>query len=115
MRRITPTGWAKQKGTPVEQLGSTEAVLEAMGWEGVLIVASHEAATRAAEIWITKGPASATVLRYLVASGGPALLYETPRDAVLGVDVDAFAGVPGEVWADMQRILTTRFKTVFWG
>lgn len=113
MRRITPTDWAKQKGEPVKQLGSTEAVLEAMGWEGVLIVANTEAANRATEIWMTRSHEGA-ILRFVAARGGPNLLYEIPPTAVIGVDVDAFVGVEGACWADMQRILTTRFKTVHW-
>lgn len=112
MMRITPTGWAQQKGTPVRQLGSTEAVLEAMGWNGVLIVGSAAAGRRALEIWrlADKGEAILTI----PARGGPAVLYELDPDTVVGVDVDAFVGMDSACWADMQKILTRRFKTVHW-
>lgn len=124
MQRITPTGWGKATGTPVRQLGSTKAVLAAMGWEGVLIVANAGAGARATKIWTTEEPPEGeggadrtrgAILRLVSATAGPNALYEIPETAVIGVDVDAFAGVPGEVWADMQRILARRFKTVHWG
>jgi hypothetical protein len=112
MRRITPTGWANEKGTPVRQLGSTEAVLKAMGWNGVLIVASADAGCRALEIWARANRGEA--IRTVPARGGPALLYEIHPDTIIGVDVDAFVAVESACWADMQRILTRRFKTVHW-
>lgn len=111
MRRITPSKLGSRD--QVAQLGSTEAVLEAMGWEGVLIVSNAEAAERAFWIWQKAGRGSA--LRTVAAGGGPNLLYEIPKTTVIGVDVDAFVGVPQDMWADMQVVLSSRFKTVHWG
>jgi hypothetical protein len=114
--RITPTGWAQQRGTPVKQLGSVEAVIEALPdapqqvW---LIVPSYRASVHAAD-WIISRELRKNI-EFASASEGLAALYAIPKDAVVGVAPDAFTGTRAEVWADMQRILTTRFREVIWG
>lgn len=116
MRHITPTGYANRKGKPVKRLGSLDAVLEAMDYEGVVIFANAsnalrlQAALNCADFQHRdKGP-----IRALCATAGPMALLELPPETVIGVDDDAFTGVRAEMWADMQRILTTRFSTVHW-
>lgn len=121
MRRITPTGWGKQKGTPVEQLGTLEAVVRAMAAvEGVLsdggvIIIPRLIARTDVERVIRDAGFDPYYFALVSASGGPGSLYNIRPETVVGVAPDAFEGIPGEMWADMQRIMSSRFRTVFWG
>ena len=117
MRYVTPTGLAKAGGTPVERLGSLRAVLRAMEFNGVVIFANPSNGMRLfpalqAELMETGLVQGAIVPLY--ASAGPNALYELPRETVIGVDDDAFTGVSSAMWADMHKILTTRFPRVYW-
>lgn len=113
MQRITPTGWAKQKGVPVKQLGSTEAVL-AMLPDGAVIVHGGGQSTRIQEALQAAGR-SRGALTLVGASACPHALLEIPAETVIGVDVDAFVGVMTAMWEDTHRLLTTRFREVHWG
>lgn len=111
--RITPTGWGRDGGRPVYQHGSTEAVLRAMGWDGVLIVADAEAGRRAMQIWRESGKGIA--LRLVYASGGPDEIRALPPNVTVGVDVEAWRGGPTEMWLDIRRVLQQRRSKVIWG
>jgi hypothetical protein len=116
MEYRTPTGIAQQKGMPAKQLGSLESVLEAMNCKGSLIVAGSAAQYEALEILprLTARPDPRS-LHFIYATSGPDPLYALHPDTVIGVAPDAFRFVSMVMWADMQRIITKRFKTVHWG
>lgn len=114
MKRITATQHAKAKDRPaVRQLGSTQAVLAKLPDDGVLIVATRH--SNPAEHLLQCRLGGPGQIRIIAAGGGPAVLYELPPETVVGVDVNAFDGIPTEVWADMQRVLERRFAVVHWG
>jgi hypothetical protein len=118
MERITPTGWGEQKGVPVRQLGSTRAVIEAMAadhTQGGVFIVNTMAKAREAEALIAEIGLRREAFKILTAAAGPEELYRIPPATVVGIDPEAFAGVSVAMWADMQRILTTRFAKVFWG
>lgn len=121
MRRVTPTGLARQRGKVVPRLGSLRAVLEAMNWDGVVIFANASNAQHRLFQEIADAKAGALFSRAegarlvpFYASSGIEALLRIPPDTVIGVDDDAFTGIPSEMWADMQRLLSTRFATVHW-
>lgn len=108
---LTPTEHAKNGGRVAVQLGSREAVLAAHPPCSHLIVGQRSQAQPAAELAAAAGRPVQPVL----ACGGPAVLYDIPKHAVVGVDPDAFSGIPSAQWADMHRIIASRFATVHWG
>lgn len=110
---VTPTSHARQRGQPVKQLGSLEAVIAALPDQAWMIVADYRAGVRAAGMILSTG--ARKTVRFAYAYEGPAGLYEIPAGAVVGVEPDAFASTPSAMWADMQKILSTRFKEVHWG
>lgn len=113
MRHITPTGHGKDGRARVQLLGSTAAVLEAIGPDGFLIVSNVGKAHDAMRLNVQMG--RSTVLKYLFSSHGPNQFYELPPETIIGVDVEAWHGVPIAMWEQVQRIIETRFKTVHWG
>lgn len=105
--RITPTQWARHGGEPVRQLGSTQAVVDALPDGGALVIGQYQDRKdinlRGRELTIITATAGEEPLRLL--SPGTAL----------GIAVDAYAGVPSEQWRDLQRLIRTRFPNVIWG
>ncbi|QAY80353.1 hypothetical protein [Sphingosinicella sp. BN140058] len=114
MQYITPTGWARAKGAPVKQLGSTEAVVRALPETGAILIMSPKQTPELPALLAAAGRKPFSV-RAISAGCGPTGLYEIPSHTHVGVAVDAFAGVPSAVWAAMQPIIAKRFASVVWG
>lgn len=121
MRRLTPTAWGERGGRPrVELLGSTEAVLarlteaaeNPLGRPQFILVAHGR--VEPVRCLISRRGAAATIV-VVSTYTCPPRLWDFPPGAVAGVDVNAWAGIPGAQWAETQRLLQSRFATVFWG
>ena len=112
--RLTPTGYGKS-GPPPRQLGSTEAVLNALPHtNAVLLVATLEEAREARELWPKLGRCCQPLIVKLT-SAGPLSLWATPPYATIGVGLNAFAGIPSAMYEEMQQILASgRFAGVIW-
>lgn len=108
-RRITPSKLGKRE--PAQQLGSLRAVIDALPAGGVLIVKSQFDKATQDEL----AAARSHELQVLSAAGGPMVLYELPPGSIVGVAPDAYQAMPSEQWADVQRVLSTRFAQVIWG
>lgn len=115
MRHITPTGHGKDGRARVQLLGSTAAVLEAIGPDGILVVANLERAHAAARIIGDTPGLERPMFSYIIATHGTEPFYRIPPETVIGVDVEAWAGVPLAMWEQVQSVIQSRFKTVHWG
>jgi hypothetical protein len=114
MEYRTPTGIAQQKGMPAKQLGSTRAVIEALPDGAVIFVAPGRGGGYVREMLAHLGR-DRDSLRIMSTGGGPMVLLELPPETIIGIDVNAFRGVPGAVYGDMHAVLRKRFQTVHWG
>ena len=115
--RVTPTGWAEQKGTAVRQLGSREAVLDAIPVDAavVIIVADHGEAQACLNAANGKGRTDLVEATYYTAFRGPMELWAVAPETLVAVMPGALDRVGREVWGDYRRVLTSRFKEVIWG
>jgi hypothetical protein len=114
-RYITPTGFAKQGGKPVEQLGSLRAVIEALPDGGVLVMATQDDFFEAGDILnpAGRGPEALHVITAAASSYDDTML-RFPAETPIGIAPGAYdRSMPQEYERAYAHL--RRFKTVVWG
>lgn len=105
--RITPS--RMPKGKPVVQLGSTEAVIDALPDGGVLLLARYDDKINFKNL-------RGRDVTIIGVSGAGDLLRAISPDKTVGVAPDAYRGAFSSLmWEDIARLIRSRFKSVIWG